>query len=164
MSLRQWLTSGELIRDTIPLWGVRSAIDASSNKCRLNVSAAEVVSLIMGEWKLYIDAPVNISGMVDQWVTFRCNVWQSNFGGLHVEGVIGQQHIPWREALDKYRRLYTMTEAIMILREYLNENSYDDLMILLDKYTGHVVELSCLDRCYGTVPHRNAIVWECRLY
>lgn len=54
--------------------------------------------------------------------------------------------------------------ARVLLTKHLNPNSYDDMSVLCDRLPGHVVELSALDRFYGTVPHRNAIVWEVRNY
>jgi len=52
----------------------------------------------------------------------------------------------------------------MVLRKHLNPNSLDDLSTVLDRWPGHVVELSAVEGCFGTVPGRNGIVWEVRNY
>lgn len=54
--------------------------------------------------------------------------------------------------------------AEMILRRYMNPRSYGWLRWLLTGYPHHVVEFTCLSRCWGTEPGHNTLFWECRLY
>jgi hypothetical protein len=61
-------------------------------------------------------------------------------------------------------RLWEGSAARGLLRAVLNPNSYDDLMEMIGVYPNHVVEMSVLDCCFGTVPGRNAVVWEVRRY
>lgn len=42
--------------------------------------------------------------------------------------------------------------------------SYEDVRELLKLYPNHVVEFSCCDRSVGSVPGRNTVIWEVRLY
>ena len=55
-------------------------------------------------------------------------------------------------------------KVVTILKEYLSPNSYEDLMLLLDKYPNSVIEFSVYEMDLGCVPHRNTIIWECRNY
>lgn len=72
--------------------------------------------------------------------------------------------IHYREALRVAGKMIYGVVANRILRHFLNENSYDDLMGLLEAYPGHAIELTCYNHCCGVLPHRNAIIWEVRQY
>ena len=52
----------------------------------------------------------------------------------------------------------------LILRLAMTPSSYDDWQILLERYPGHVFEVSIYDRCLGDIPNRNALVWGVRKY
>jgi hypothetical protein len=54
--------------------------------------------------------------------------------------------------------------ASLLIREAMTPSSYDDWLMLIDRYPGHVLEVSIYDRCLGDVPGRNALVWEVRRY
>lgn len=58
----------------------------------------------------------------------------------------------------------TGLRALILLRTYLDPNSYEDVQELLDIYDGHVVEFSTYEMTIGDCPRRNTIVWECRGY
>lgn len=83
--------------------------------------------------------------------------------GLLCCGNVNPANGSWRTHMKKPRE-WRGSAAVLLLRSVLDPNSYDDLMVLLDEYPGHVVELSALDAYFGTVPHRNAVVWEVRRY
>ena len=51
-----------------------------------------------------------------------------------------------------------------VLRHFMDPNSYDDILGLLEHYPDHVIELSVFDYNLGIVPNRNTIVWEVRAY
>lgn len=95
--------------------------------------------------------------------------WEGDVARHHETGAVycsGTAHPPlgsWRTHM-KSPRLWEGSAALLLLRTALNENSFDDLMTLLDDYPDHVVELSATDKCYGTHPGRNAIIWEVRRY
>ena len=143
-----------------PLWGVRSKT-ANDPRTRLNVPTVEVFKYCYDNGLL--DA--NISPMVKAHsVHWEGDVCRRHDGpGLLCSGNVGVVPGSWRTHMKK-PRLWEGTAADALLRQYLNENSYDDLMNLLDFYPDHVVELSALDHCFGTVPGRNAVVWEVRRY
>lgn len=69
---------------------------------------------------------------------------------------------PMRDSLKEGGREAKGVAAIAILREFLNNNSYEWLQHLLDSYPDHVVELTALDCCWGTEPGHNTLFWEVR--
>ncbi len=145
-----------------PLWGIRSPF-TWDKRMRLDVPTAEVVEYCIRAYGFDNAQKVNISPMVDQWVLWRGEIWDFPTGWI-MYGVSGMRNVKWREALLRYA---VHTEGIICkteLRRLMNENSFDDLIELFDRYPEHIVEVSILDRCYGTVPHRNAVVWEVRQY
>lgn len=163
-SVREWLASPD--RRRFPLWGIRSAHVSAHPACRLHCPTAEVATYAR---KHFPDGP-NISMMVDAVAecTAWIEVWDSPLG-LVVEGI---EHPRtdlawnWRNSMrdPRRRRRWEGVAARALLARHLNPNSRGDLTELLERYPDHVVELTALDRCLGSVPHRNGIVWECRLY
>lgn len=106
--------------------------------------------------------------MVDSWlnVTAWLEVMESP-DGLYVQGIeYPPRSLTWRVGMrdPKLLQLWHRTAAVMVLRRHLNENSLCDLFDLLEKYPSNVVELSALAQCFGSVPHRNGIIWEVRSY
>lgn len=164
LSVEGWLDF--LIRQPhYNIWGVRSL--TPGGPCVLNCQTAAVTAAMdvirNGGHKPYIS--LMIDGLVD--VTAWLEVYESK-NGLVVEGI---EHpdtaggMNWRNSMNtSIRKTWAGTAAKMVLARHLNANSLDDLRLLLDTYPEHVIELSALDRCFGTVPHRNAICWEVRLY
>lgn len=148
-----------------PVWGVRTL--TPGGPCRLNCPRDEVLDTALG-YRI-AGHQVNISMMVDTvaTVTAWLEVWDSPLG-LVVEG-IEYPRTPewtWRNSMPDptRRKRWEGIAARHVLARHLNENSRDDLAILLDQYPDHIIEMSSLDRCIGTVPHRNHVVWESRLY
>lgn len=140
-------------------WGIRSASKCCDDRCRMYVKTHLVSRCV----KAFGDDPYVISPMVDllYTVTARLNVCDAD-GGLYVEG----EEYPapgttWKDSMANPTR-YEGTAARVMLRRHLNSNSFDDLMVVLEQYPNHVVEISALDRCFGTVPGRNAVCWEVR--
>lgn len=155
--LQDWEASGEHL--VFPYWGVRTRVPGGP--CRLNCPSEEVGATIES-FRLHVP---NISVMISSIgrVTWLGEVWDSP-GGLICSGVEHPPHVhDWR-TLMRHPSLWEGVRARKLLREHLNPNSYSDVMELLEEYPEHVVEFSVLDRCYGTIPHRNAITWEVRLY
>lgn len=157
-SIEDWKASGW----KSDLWAIRSTTKAGDwARSGLNIPTDSL------EWVYYnwykTGRGAEISPMVDHMLTARFQVWEGP-DGLTLWGVLGHDTVPWRKAFGELSSHWYGTTALTILREYLNENSMDDLREVLDKYDGHVVELTALDRCYGTLAHRNAVVWEVRAY
>jgi hypothetical protein len=70
---------------------------------------------------------------------------------------------PMREALRNSRETYGLRSRL-ILRWAMSPSSYEDFLVLLDRYPKHVLEVSVYDCCVGDTPGRNALVWEVRRY
>jgi hypothetical protein len=71
-----------------------------------------------------------------------------------------------REALEGGRHANGLV-AKTILEHYLSPSSYSDMQALLDMfphYPDHVIEFSAYSVFLGSLPGRNAIIWEVRSY
>ncbi len=147
-------------------WGVRTL--TPGGPCRLNCHRDHVPF-----WAFEYERAghaVNISMMVDKvaTVTAWLEAWDSP-AGLVVEGIEypdTEDGWTWRNSMPmpSRRQAWGGTAARMVLARHLNANSLDDVRELLERFPGHVIELSTLDRCIGTVPHRNHVTWEVRSY
>ncbi len=154
-SVEEWEQSDDSRR--YQQWGVRSL--TVGGPCRLFCPSAEVARTAKD-----FNCPFNISCMVDvvATVTLWADVYDSA-SGLTVCGIeYPEKGGSWRKLMPVYAREWRGTAARMMLRKNLNPNSYDDLEEVFRRYPGHVIELSALDICMGVVPHRNAVIWECR--
>ena len=69
-----------------------------------------------------------------------------------------------REALKKESHHIFRLEALQLMRSFMDPSSYDWVQELLDLYPGHVIEFSCYGVPWGTIPHRNTVIWEVRNY
>ena len=149
-------------------WGVRSSTVSAHPLCKMYVHRSDVADYA----RQHFCDGVNISMMVDAVTGVRAwlEAWIDDLDGLCVQGIENPKIADgwtWRNSMRDPSRLqsWRLTQARMVLRRHLNENSYDDLMELLEMYSqGHVVELSALESCIGCYPGRNAVVWEVRLY
>ena len=155
MSLDEWL--GRDGRWDAPLWGVRSLV-AGDPRAKLDVPTGEVAGYCRQTFR---DGEFNITPMVDPMLVWRGQVFRSH-DGLVCEGAAGLRHLKWREVMARHAREWSGSAATALLRHTLNDNSFDDLQTLLDTYPDHVVEFTALERCFGTVPGRNSVVWEVR--
>jgi hypothetical protein len=92
----------------------------------------------------------------------NAEVWRSP-SGLYLHYSTDQTHL--RAALDgpTARHVQNAT-AYAVLRWACCPDSFDDLMELLDLYPDHCVELTAYDREIGSLPGRNTVIWEVRLY
>lgn len=159
-SVGAWRASGDSER--YPTWGVRTM--TPGGPCRLYCPTAEVEATAADfESKGH---SVNISQMIDATVnvTLYADVYEGERGvELHCVENPGKG-ASWREAMPRRGKRLTGLAAKMTLARHLNPSSLADLHALLEQYPGHVVELSACDRCIGTIPGRNAVVWEVRQY
>lgn len=144
-------------RWSAPAWGVRSLVSGDP-RMRLNVPTESVADYCQSAFG---GDPYTISPMVDPWLTWRAEIFDAP-GGLCCRHVVGHRETPWRRAFAEYGATADRSEARMLLRAHLNPNSFDDLLAVFDRHPGHVVELTALDRCFGTASHRNGVIWEVR--
>ena len=163
-SVEEWQASPDSQR--FDLWGVRSAKKSMHPACRLNCPSSEVPSYASQH---FADGP-NISMMVDSVADVNAwlEIWRSPTG-LVVEGMEYPRTWEgwnWRNSMrdPARRKAWHGVAASSVLARHLNENSRSDLEDLLSRFDDHVIELSALNRCIGTIPHRNAVIWEVRKY
>ena len=146
-------------------WGVRTK--TPGGPCRLNCPVDELESTI----RAFSPHPTNISVMIDQIV--QVTLWAEVYdipGGL---GVYGIEYPPkggsWRDGMpyaawQENRGHWEGTAARLLLQKHLNPNSLADLYDLIERYPDHQYEFSATGTCFGTLAHRNTIIWEVRRY
>jgi hypothetical protein len=146
-------------------WGVRTL--TPGGPCYLNCPESSIPDVVLNYRAQ--GHRINISMMVDKVTVTRA--WLEIFdspSGLVVEGIEwpDTRIENWRTSMPdpRRRRAWKHTAARLVLKRHLNENDLDDLEILIKNYPDHVIELSALDSCLGTIPHRRGIVWEVRKY
>lgn len=162
----QWFDLAEWERDPdarrFSHWGVRHTSQAAFPHAALNVPAERVGELVAGPFG---GRDYNISPMI--WcvgrVQWEGDVYDHPERGLICCGSVCPKPGSWRTHM-KAPKLWEGSGARALLKTVLNPNSLDDLLALVESFPNHVVELSALDVCFGTVPHRNAVVWEVRKY
>ena len=72
--------------------------------------------------------------------------------------------LPMRDALQACTAYACGLAAMALVRQAMNERSWNWLRDLLERYPGHVVEFSVYDVCWGTVAGFNTVFWEVRNY
>ena len=143
-------------------WGVRGL--QPGGRCRLNCPSAEVPT----EAAAFAAAGLayNLSPMIDRVV--RVTLWAEVIerpGGLEVYGI--ERPPPggsWRALMAPTGRTHRGLTARTLLARHLSPSSLADLHALLERFPDHVIELSACETCFGSLPGRNAVIWECRLY
>lgn len=112
---------------------------------------------VLGESQLYISAMAPTEKTILQGEVMRSE------GGLYL--YYSTVVAPMRDALRTEAKEARMVTALGLLSSALCPNSYDWLMILLDRYPDHVVEFSAYSTKWGTLfPKFNTCFWEVRLY
>jgi hypothetical protein len=156
-AVADWRQSGDDLR--YGYWGVRSQIPGGP--CRLYCPTAEVEQTAAS-----FGCDFNISMMIDAvaTVTLWADIWESPTGLM----VYGIEYPPrgssWRSLMPTTGRHWYGLAAKLLLQKHLNANSYSDVAEMLQRYDGHVLELSATEECIGRVPHRNHTTWEIRDY
>jgi hypothetical protein len=72
--------------------------------------------------------------------------------------------LPMRAALKGEPRWVQGPGALLVLKSVLTDSSYGDLKALMDQFPYAAIELSVFRCCLGTIPGRNAVIWEVRNY
>jgi hypothetical protein len=83
------------------------------------------------------------------------------WGHLHHSRLSG---LHMRDALAWASEEASGLRADLLLRHHMTPASHDDWLGLVERFPGHVLEVSIYDRCLGDLPGRNALVWEVRRY
>lgn len=88
---------------------------------------------------------------------------QRTFRGLELYWTSASK--PMREAFEYFGgATWIGLVAKLYLQKYMDPASYEWLEYLLDAYPDHVIEFSCFERNWGTIPGRNTVWWEVRAY
>jgi len=83
----------------------------------------------------------------------------------HLDLTLTTGKLPMHEALlTDYTAILHGLHAESALQRWMDVNSYEWVQYLFDAYPDHVIEFSCFDRYWGTVPRRNTVIWEVRSY
>jgi hypothetical protein len=110
----------------------------------------------------------SISPMVDSVaeVVLWANLLAAPGPDILLEGYyLPPKGLSWREGMRTPPRTWKGSAVRVLLSHLLSSESYEDLCGpegLVELYPDHVIEFSILSRCLGTVPGRNAVVWEVR--
>ena len=76
----------------------------------------------------------------------------------------GCKGLPMRDALAFNPLTLQGLQAKLLIRQAMNDLSFEWLEHLLATYDEHVVEFSVFSTCWGTVPGYNTVFWEVRRY
>lgn len=82
--------------------------------------------------------------------------------GPYLFAEIGSR-LPMRQGLETNGKEYTGTTALLLLKHFLDDPSYDNLMQLSEDYPDHTIEFSVFPMKCG-IYHRNTCFWEVRRY
>jgi hypothetical protein len=97
--------------------------------------------------------------MPDEDLTIQGEVKQGEFGlDFNYDCT---PNLKYNEAREHFKHAGGLL-AKLLLQRYLWPPSYDDLMELLELYSGHVIEFSSYSRAVGDCLHRNTVIWEVR--
>jgi hypothetical protein len=166
-SLEGWLTSG---------YGGLVALRVLGGKggrgpCHYDLTPLEAVKLL--EHWIFIGVPSELI-TIDEAAPRKSAVLQGEYlndvvvdgdgtcrwGLLHYS----RARVQMRDALGAAPEEASGLRADLLLREAMSPASHDDWRLLLERYPGHVLEVSVYERCLGDCPGRNALVWEVRKY
>lgn len=159
--LRQWKNELELLRSGFTgLVGIRGTAASGFKLASLkNMPPREAIDMA---WSAGAKGVVQYSeGAPDEKLTIQGEVTRG-VGGLYLTFSVDKNK-KMRDAMRHPLRAEGL-DAVMLLKAYLDANSYQDLMDLLDGFPDHVVEFSTYSMPLGWARQRNTVFWEVRAY
>lgn len=136
-----------------PVFAIQS-IGKPGGRCDYNVPVAEVLPRAH-EWT----TPYCISPMLpDDYIVCQGEVWDT-VGGIYLHSSTAK--VPMRAALKEAPEHRSGLAAKLYLESVLPYPDHADMMTLLDRYPGHVVEFGVYG-CDVGVRRKRTIVWEVR--
>jgi hypothetical protein len=171
--LRSWRTVGEWRASGFAGAVVLRVLGTFVGKecpCRYNLSPGEVEAAV-SEWIAQGVDRDNI--MVNEAAPDQAVILQGEYRNDIVEldgGVYwglfhySRARMQMRDALAVAPEASRSLRSDLLIRLAMTPSSYDDWLLLLDRYPGHVFEVSIYDHYLGDCPGRNALVWEVRKY
>lgn len=98
----------------------------------------------------------------DHKLTFQGEIVEHPLSGGYA-GHFSTSKRPQREALRDYSGHWHGPGAKLLCKQYMDHDSYEDLLTLLDLYPLHTIEFSCFSARLGNL-RRNTIFWEVRKF
>jgi hypothetical protein len=129
---------------------------------RYNIPANDVPDIIATLVKQGADFRKIVIGEMapDEYLLFQGELMRSV---NYFDFCYSREQIPMREALKN--PIHTSgIEVVRMLRDGMTGSSFEDLDALLDLYPDSIIELSVYSRDVGSIPDRNALIWEVRNY
>lgn len=164
-SVSEWEASGFAGKVAL-----RSVAGGGGGLCRYDL-LPEDVTLAVEQWialgipldQVMVNeaAPLEVAILQGEYLNDVCVVdGEACWGWFHYSRVRAQMRDALRASSKESRGL----RSDLLLELAMTPASHDDWKLLLDRYPGHVLEVSVYDRCLGDTPGRNALVWEVRRY
>jgi len=124
---------------------------------------AKVSEMIEGGRTLQGEFLNDITRTFDGDPTHCAFLWTRRDGPMPLAFASNRNHYIYH---GNYLRDYTAfgLRADLMLKEAMTTASYEDWQVLIDRYPGHVLEVSIWNDCVGDLPGRNHICWEIRRY
>jgi hypothetical protein len=150
---------------------IRSKIGFARKKVRYNVPREKIAEIIkeFEEEGIKKESITFNQSMPDDFILIQGEVSSSDFN-INEEN---SSPLRMRYSLIRKPMLLALAEkdeevyglkVLEILRHFLWENSYNNIMELLEEYPEHVIEFSAYNKEVGDIKGRNAVIWEVRKY
>ena len=130
--------------------------------CRYDVPVDKVEEAIS---ELVAEGADRSSLVFNEWVTEDRITLQGELARF-VDGLYmfySLESVKMREAMSRGKEARN-TKAKLLLETLLTGSSYADMEALLEMFPDHVIEFTAFDKCIGSIPGRNAVIWEVRNY
>lgn len=163
-SLRLWGTLDEVKEDGYT--GVLSARvrrSTGGGHTRYNIKSIQEAEEVLAQWQaegvqqkeIYFNESAPDEFLVSQGELMLSTNFYSYF--------YCNEKLKMRDAMKKGRQMEGL-QVKMYLQSIMTPASYHDVQDLLNEFSDSVIELSVYDRCLGSRPGRNTLIWEVRNY
>lgn len=156
--LRTWSSLEDLKKDNFTNKLVIRTSEVGGGKCVYDVDLKDIDSVIK-------DWPNKHLIKYNESAPDHLLLWQGELQISidHINLFYSDLKMKMRKALERGKHLEGLN-AINMMKSTMTPNSYEDLLILLDRYDESVIELGVYSINLGNLPHRNTIIWEVRNY
>lgn len=168
--LRAWRSVDEWRVSGFPRLVVLRTLMGGGGPCEYNLTP-EKVEVVVQSWMALGISPDHImvnEAAPDYDVALQGEYFNDifNYGDIAGWGyfLYSREKAQMRDALKAAFGVAHSLRADLLLRLAMTPSSYEDWLVLLDRYPGHVFEVSIYANCLGDTPGRNTLVWEIRRY